>query len=40
MMSLRRTRPDRGDSRKEKNMEKKRIETRVLTGLALSLIHI
>jgi len=35
MMGLRRTRPDRGDSRKELNMENKRIETRTLTGLAL-----
>lgn len=33
-MVLRRTRPDRGDSRKELNM-KERISTRTLTGLAL-----
>lgn len=35
MIFLRRTRPDRGDSRKEMNMEKSRISTRTLTGLAL-----
>ena len=35
MIGLRRTRRDRGDSRKESNMEKKRISTRTLTGLAL-----
>jgi uncharacterized membrane protein len=34
-MPLRRTRPDRGDSRKELNMESKRIATRTLTGMAL-----
>ena len=32
---MRRTRPDRGDSRKELNMESKRIATRTLTGMAL-----
>ena len=32
---LRRTRLDRGDSRKELNMENKRISTRTLTGVAL-----
>ena len=32
---LRRIRPDRSDSRKELNMEKKRINTRTLTGMAL-----
>jgi ferrous iron transport protein B len=34
-MPLRRTRPERGDSRKELNMENRRISTRTLTGLAL-----
>ena len=34
-MPLRRTRLDRGDSRKELNMESKRIATRTLTGMAL-----
>ena len=34
-ITVRRTRPDRGDSRKELNMESKRISTRTLTGLAL-----
>ncbi len=34
-MCMRRTRLDRGDSRKELNMENKRIDTRTLTGVAL-----
>ncbi len=34
-MPLRRTFPEKGDSRKELNMENRRISTRTLTGLAL-----
>ena len=35
MLNMRRTGPDPGDSRKEQNMDKKRIKTRTLTGVAL-----